>query len=129
MLNLPLSGRALAVRARVGVVALGVVGVFGLPAMGAGPVQTVFYLELENHNWTQPQPLATGSTSSGFAQLKDDPASGYVSPATYLNSLISTNPAVNPVYGQVSYASAYHSVLSTPTGTPTSIHPSEPNYI
>ncbi|HVT89679.1 MAG TPA: alkaline phosphatase family protein [Tepidisphaeraceae bacterium] len=95
----------------------------------AAELGNIFYIELENHNWTQPDPLASGSTSAGFAQLKDNPGTGYVSPAKYLNSLISTNQAVNPVWGQVSYASAYHSVLASPSGSPPSVHPSEPNYI
>src|SRR5262249_4553913 len=44
----------------------------------------------------------------------------------FLNSLITPG---NPNAAQVSYASAYHNVLATPSGNNPSIHPSEPNYI
>jgi hypothetical protein len=33
------------------------------------------------------------------------------------------------ISSQVSYASAYHNVLATPSGNNPNIHPSEPNYI
>ncbi len=117
----------------------------------ADPLGSIFYIELENHNWTQPSGEAsltlsganTGVASgSGFSALYQNPA------APYLNSLINqqwssgsqsysyvagSSPVITANNGGitagVSYASAYHSVLSTPTGSPVSIHPSEPNYV
>ena len=53
-------------------------------------------------------------------QLKGNPA------APYLNSLIT---AGHPNAAQVSYASAYHNVLATRSGTNPGIHPSLPNYL
>jgi hypothetical protein len=78
-------------------------------------IGAVFYIELENHNWTQP----AGDTSAPN-QIQGSPA------APYINSLVTPG---NPNAKQVSYATAYHHVLSTPSGNNPSIHPSEPNYL
>jgi hypothetical protein len=82
---------------------------------GPGSIGDVFYIELENHNFTQPS-----SDTSAPQQLLGNPA------APFLNSLITPG---NPNAAQVSYASAYHNVLATPSGNNPSIHPSEPNYV
>lgn len=76
---------------------------------------TIFYIALENHNFTQP-----ATDTSAPQQLLGNPA------APYLNSLITPG---NPNAAQTAYASAYHNVLATPSGNNPSIHPSEPNYI
>src|SRR5262249_10824788 len=67
----------------------------------------VFYIELENHNFTQP------SSFTDLQQLKGEPA------APYLNSLITPG---NPNAKQTSYASNY---VNAAIG----LHPSEPNYV
>jgi hypothetical protein len=139
----------------------------------AEQVGDVFYIELENHNWTQPNVagesslISTTNQAYNLLQLPGNSAfnttysnnlsallgatydsgtqmitSGldgdsqiYGSAAApYINSLLSTNPASNPVLAAgsyVSYASAYHNVLATPTynSNVPSIHPSAPNYI
>ncbi len=84
----------------------------------ATPIGDVFYIELENHNFTQP------SGASSPEQLLGNAA------APYFNSLITPG---NPNAAQVSYASHYTNVFtgSTPgalTGG-IAVHPSEPNYI
>jgi hypothetical protein len=79
----------------------------------------VFYINLENHNFTQPNGNVN-TNSSTIEQLKGNPA------APYLNSLITPG---NPNAAQVSYATNYHNVLSNPLGNGPSIHPSEPNYV
>jgi phosphatidylinositol-3-phosphatase len=72
----------------------------------------VFYIEMENHNLTQP-----GSVTSP-QQLLGNPA------APYLNSLMTPG---NPNAAQTSYASNYYNVeYNNPS---VSIHPSEPNYV
>jgi hypothetical protein len=76
-------------------------------------VTTVFYILLENRNFTE-------NETSGGQQILGSSA------APYLNSLITPG---NPNAAQVSYCSCYHHVLSTPTGANPSIHPSEPNYV
>src|ERR1700722_8208276 len=68
----------------------------------------VFYIDMENHNLTQPSAL-TGSPK----QLLGNPA------APYLNSLMTPG---NPNAAQTSYASSY---LNAAPG----VHPSEPNYV
>ena len=68
----------------------------------------VFYIDMENHNLTQPSGL-----SGSPEQLLGNPA------APYLNSLITPG---NPNAAQTSYASNYYNVAP-------GIHPSEPNYI
>ena len=72
----------------------------------ADEIGTVFYIALENHNFTQP------SSQDSPQQLYGNPA------APYLNSLITPG---NPNAAQSSYASAYTNVPG--------IHPSEPNYV
>jgi hypothetical protein len=72
----------------------------------------VFYIEMENHNLTQP------SSVTSPQQLLGNPA------APYLNSLMTPG---NPNAAQTSYASNYYNVeYNNPS---VSIHPSEPNYV
>ena len=78
-------------------------------------VGAVFYILLENHNFTQPT-----SDNSAPHQLFGSPA------APYLNSLITPG---HPNARDVSYATAYHNVLATQSGNNPHIHPSEPNYL
>jgi hypothetical protein len=77
------------------------------PAIG-----DVFYIEMENHNLTQP------STVTSPQQLLGNPA------APYLNSLMTPG---HPNAAQTSYASNYYNVLYNNPAV--SIHPSEPNYV
>ncbi len=85
-----------------------------LSAAQAQQVKTVFYILIENRNFTAGTDLAGGSVLVGN------------SAAPYINSLITPN---NGISTQVSYCTAYHHVLSTTGGVNASIHPSEPNYI
>jgi hypothetical protein len=80
----------------------------------------VFYIELENHNFAQPN--GNVGTLPTIQQIEGNSA------APYINSLITPG---NPNAAMVSYATNYHNVLATPVGAPVgpSIHPSEPNYI
>jgi len=95
----------------VGAVASGLA--FGSAAR-AQQVGNVFYILLENRNFT------SGGDLTGGAPLVGSPA------APYINSLITPG---NPNAAQVSWASAYHNVLATPSGANLNIHPSEPNYL
>jgi hypothetical protein len=75
-------------------------------------VGDVFYIDMENHNLTQP-----GSVASP-AQLQGNPA------APYLKSLMTPG---DPNAAQTSWASNYFNVeFNNPA---VSIHPSEPNYV
>jgi hypothetical protein len=72
----------------------------------------IFYIEMENHNLTQPSGLGSP------AQLLGNPA------APYLNSLMTPG---NKNAKDTSFASNYYNVeFNNPT---VSIHPSEPNYV
>ena len=82
----------------------------------ATPLQSVFVIAMENHNWVQPANKFTGN----IQQIFQNPN------APYINSLVNGTASIS---GQVAYASNYHNVLATPTGNNPSIHPSEPNYI
>jgi hypothetical protein len=76
----------------------------------------VFYIDMENHNLTQPAP--GNGTFLAPDQLLGNPA------APYLNSLMTPG---NPNAAQTSYASNYYNVeYNNPA---VSIHPSEPNYV
>ena len=70
-------------------------------------IGTVIYIELENHNWTQP-----ASDTSAPQQIFGNPA------APCVNGLATPG---NPNAAEVSYATAYHNVLSTPNGNNPSI--------
>ena len=80
---------------------------FSAPVL-ATPIQTVFVIAMENHNFTQP----TGLTTSP-EQLLGNPA------APYLNSL------VTPGNTNAQYTSYASNLINAAPG----IHPSEPNYI
>jgi hypothetical protein len=84
-------------------------------AAHAKKIKTVFYIDMENHNWTQPT-----SDTSAPAQIFQNAA------APYINSLVTPG---NAAAKEVSYCTAYHNVLATASGNNPSIHPSEPNYI
>jgi hypothetical protein len=75
-------------------------------------IGNVFYIEMENHNLTQP------SSVTSPQQLLGNPA------APYLNSLMTLG---DPNAAQTSYASNYYNVLFNDPSV--SIHPSEPNYV
>ena len=77
----------------------------------AGPIKTVFYIEMENHNLTQP------AGASAPQPLKGNSA------APYLNSLMTPG---HPNAAHASWASNYQNVLSN---TGQHIHPSEPSYL
>ena len=76
-------------------------------------VTTVFYILLENRNFT-------ANETSGGQQVVGSAA------APYLNSLITPG---NANAAQVSYCSCYHNDLAVYNGSGPSIHPSEPNYV
>jgi hypothetical protein len=75
-------------------------------AHAATGIGDVFYIAMENHNWTQP------SSVTGINPILGNPA------APFINSLVTPG---NPNAANVSYASNYQNVPG--------IHPSEPNYV
>src|SRR6516225_10861541 len=73
----------------------------------AAPIQTVFTISLENHNFTQPDPAGPPQQLLGNAA------------APFLNSLVTPG---NP-------NAQYTSYFSQMTNVAPGVHPSEPNYI
>jgi phosphatidylinositol-3-phosphatase len=98
---------------------------FGALSAGAQEVKTVFVIAMENHNWTQPANQFTGSPQ----QIYQNPN------APFINSLVNgtgfaiVDGTVIDISQQVAYATAYHNVLATASGSHPDIHPSEPNYL
>jgi hypothetical protein len=75
----------------------------------AQQIGDVFYIALENHNFTQPSTVPTGTPE----QLFKNPA------APFFNSLVTPG---NPNAANVSFAGNYQNVSPN-------LHPSEPNYV
>jgi hypothetical protein len=75
----------------------------------AQQIGDVFYIALENHNFTQPSTVPAGTPEQLLGNLA----------APYLNSLVTPG---NPNAADVSYAGNYQNVAPTQ-------HPSEPNYV
>ena len=75
----------------------------------AQQIGDVFYIALENHNFTQPSTVPAGTPQ----QLFKNPA------APFLNSLVTPG---NPNAANVSFAGNYQNVSPN-------LHPSEPNYV
>ena len=71
------------------------------------PIQTVFVIAMENHNWTQPSPGSSPQQIFGNAA------------APFINSLVT---AGNSNAAQVSYATHYYNAG-------VGVHPSEPSYV
>jgi phosphatidylinositol-3-phosphatase len=89
------------------------VSLFALMIAGSAQAQQigdVFYIALENHNWTQP------SSVTDINQIYGNSA------APFINSLV--NP-LSPNSAMVSYASNYTNVFQGGVA----VHPSEPNYV
>jgi len=74
----------------------------------AQQIGDVFYIDLENHNFTQPSNAPAGTPEQLFGN----------SAAPFINSLVTPG---NPNAADVSYASNYQNVPG--------VHPSEPNYV
>ena len=75
----------------------------------AQQIGDVFYIALENHNFTQPSTVPAGTPQQLFGNTA----------APYLNSLVTPG---NPNAANVSFAGNYQNVSPTQ-------HPSEPNYV
>jgi phosphatidylinositol-3-phosphatase len=104
---------------------LTILAALGNASANAQEIKKVFVIAMENHNWRQPANQFTGSPQ----QIYQNPN------APFINSLVNgtasalINGSTVNISQQVSYATAYHNVLATPSGNNPHIHPSEPNYI
>src|SRR5215470_8283899 len=91
----------------------------------AEEVKNVFVIAMENHNWTQPANQFTG----GIQQVYQNPNAPFINSLVNGSAFAVIDGHVTHISDQVSYATAYHNVLATPSGINPHIHPSEPNYI
>ena len=91
----------------------------------ATDVKSVFVIAMENHNWTQPANQFTG----GIQQIYQNPNAPFINALVNGTAVEIINGSEVNISSQVSYATAYHNVLSTASGNNSHIHPSEPNYI
>jgi phosphatidylinositol-3-phosphatase len=87
-------------------------------------IKHVFVIALENHNWTQPITIP-----GGIQQIYQNPAAPFINSLVAGNAWVYVNGHLKNISEEVSYATAYHNVLATPSGNNPHIHPSEPNYI
>src|SRR3984893_11082030 len=97
---------------------------FGSSA-SASDIKTVFVIAMENHNWTQPANEFIGS----IQQVYQNPNAPFINSLVNGTAFAVINGSVVNISSQVSYATAYHNVLATPSGNNPHIHPSEPNYL
>jgi hypothetical protein len=108
--------------------ALGALALFGAlfgSSASASPVKTVFVIAMENHNWTQPANEFIGK----IQQVYQNPNAPFINSLVNGTAFAVINGSVVDISSQVSYATAYHNVLATPSGNNPHIHPSEPNYL
>jgi hypothetical protein len=91
----------------------------------AQQIKTVFVIAMENHNWTQPANQFTGN----IQQIFQNPSAPFINSLVNGTAFALVNGSVVRISDQVSYATAYHNVLATPSGNNPHIHPSEPNYL
>jgi hypothetical protein len=91
----------------------------------ADNIKTVFVIAMENHNWTQP----TNKFSGGIQQIFQNPNAPFINRLVDGSAMAVINGDVVNISRQVSYATAYHNALATPSGNNPHIHPSEPNYL
>lgn len=107
----------------LGVLAL-VVGCGSVSAR-AEEVKTVFVIAMENHNWTQP----VNQFSGPIQQVYQNPNAPFINSLVNGSAFALIDGSIVHISEQVSYATAYHNVLATPSGMNPHIHPSEPNYL
>lgn len=87
-------------------------------------IKHVFVIALENHNWTQPS-----SIPGGIEPIYQNPNAPFINSLVNGTALAFVDGHLENISKHVSYATAYHNVLATPSGNNPHIHRSEPNYL
>jgi hypothetical protein len=87
-------------------------------------IKHVFVIALENHDWTQP-----ATVSGGIEPIFQNPNAPFINSLVNGTALAFVDGHLENISKHVSYATAYHNVLATPSGSNPHIHPSEPNYL
>jgi hypothetical protein len=89
------------------------------------PLGAVFVIAMENTNWQQVANQFSGSQQ----QIFQNPAGPFINSLVNGTATLTIGGVPTNIGPQTAYTTAYHNVLSTPTGNNPSIHPSEPNYL
>ena len=87
-------------------------------------IKHVFVIAMENHNWAQPVQLP-----GKIQQVLQNPNAPFINSLVSGTATVFINGQVVNISQHVAYATAYHNVLATESGSNPHIHPSEPNYI
>jgi hypothetical protein len=87
-------------------------------------IKHVFVIAEENHNWTQP-----ATVPGGINPIFQNPNAPFINTLVNDTALAYIDGRLVNISEQVSYATAYHNVVATPSGNNPHIHPSEPNYL
>jgi len=87
-------------------------------------IKHVFVIAMENHDWTQPT-----TAPGGIEQIFQNPNAPFINSLVNGTALAFVDGHVMNISNHVSYATAYHNVLATSSGSNPHIHPSEPNYL
>jgi hypothetical protein len=87
-------------------------------------IKHVFVIALENHDWTQPT-----TVTGGIEPIYQNSNAPFINSLVNGTALAFINGRVENISRHVAYATAYHNVLATPSGSNPRIHPSEPNYL
>jgi len=87
-------------------------------------IKHVFVIAMENHDWTQPT-----TVPGGIEQIFQNPNAPFINSLVNGTALAFVDGHVMNISNHVSYATAYHNVLATSSGSNPHIHPSEPNYL
>ena len=90
----------------------------------AREIKHVFVIAMENHDWTQPT-----TVPGGIEQIFQNPNAPFINSLVNGTALAFVDGHVVNISSHVSYATAYHNVLATSSGSNPHIHPSEPNYL
>ena len=106
-------------------ISLACLATLGGTSAKAQEIKTVFVIAMENHNWTQPANQFTG----GIQQIYLNPNAPFINRLVDGTATAVINGAEVNISQNVAFATAYHNVLSTPSGDNPDIHPSEPNYL
>ncbi len=87
-------------------------------------IKHVFVIALENHDWTQPT-----TVPGGIEPIFQNPNAPFINSLVNGTAVAFIDGRVENISQHVAYATAYHNVLATSSGSNPHIHPSEPNYL
>ncbi len=111
-------------RSLAGLALVAALGCWSASAQEDREIKHVFVIALENHNWTQP-----ATVTGGIEPIYQNPNAPFINSLVNGTALAFIDGRLENISQHVAYATAYHNVLATPSGSNPHIHPSEPNYL